>query len=319
MADNNYSLISSTQLAKICGVSQGTVDRALHNRTGINVLTKQKILDAAKKYGYIPNVTDNLLSGHRSQLYGIVLFNLYNDYFSDFIMNFEVLCKKIGYNSVVMFSHNDLKTEIGCLNQLVHLGVDGIILCPVGEGKEYSSYLKSLKTPIVTIGNRVEDIPFVGINDKKAMKEITVNALESSYSSFVYYAPVLKRRGKENIYAQQMRLEGFLSEIKGKNVFYEVVTDENELLETICDSKKKCAVICPSDVYAIRAFSAITGNRIKDTDIYGFDKSNLLLNGKFNIKYIEYDKTLLAEKLYNSLTACDKTLCKYIPFKIISF
>ena len=46
--------ISTTKIAEICGVSQGTVDRALNNRAGINKNTKEKILSVAKEYGYRP-------------------------------------------------------------------------------------------------------------------------------------------------------------------------------------------------------------------------------------------------------------------------
>ena len=35
-----FSKITTTQLARICGVSQGTVDRALNNRGGINPETE---------------------------------------------------------------------------------------------------------------------------------------------------------------------------------------------------------------------------------------------------------------------------------------
>lgn len=34
--------ISTSALSKICGVSQGTVDRTLNNRPGIKLSTKQK-------------------------------------------------------------------------------------------------------------------------------------------------------------------------------------------------------------------------------------------------------------------------------------
>ena len=42
-------IISTTQIAQICGVSQGTVDRALNNRKGISPKTKEKILSVAKE------------------------------------------------------------------------------------------------------------------------------------------------------------------------------------------------------------------------------------------------------------------------------
>ena len=47
----NHLRITTAELAQICGVSQGTVDRALNNRTDINAETKQRIINAAKQYG----------------------------------------------------------------------------------------------------------------------------------------------------------------------------------------------------------------------------------------------------------------------------
>ena len=41
--------ISTAQLARICGVSQGTVDRALNNRNGISDKTKKMIRKAFEK------------------------------------------------------------------------------------------------------------------------------------------------------------------------------------------------------------------------------------------------------------------------------
>ena len=48
-------MISSIGLAKLCELSQGTVDRALHNRPGISAATRQRILDLAKKHEYRPH------------------------------------------------------------------------------------------------------------------------------------------------------------------------------------------------------------------------------------------------------------------------
>ncbi|MBE6611106.1 MAG: LacI family DNA-binding transcriptional regulator, partial [Ruminococcaceae bacterium] len=52
---NQNKRITVKDLARICGVSIGTVDRALNGRARINPETKKKILDAAEEYGYIKN------------------------------------------------------------------------------------------------------------------------------------------------------------------------------------------------------------------------------------------------------------------------
>ena len=75
-----FSKITTTQLARICGVSQGTVDRALHNRGGINPKTRERILEIAKEYDYHPCI--QVEGQSNSMLIGVVLFDLYNEYFS---------------------------------------------------------------------------------------------------------------------------------------------------------------------------------------------------------------------------------------------
>lgn len=66
-------MISSLGLAKLCGLSQGTVDRALHNRPGISPATRQRILDLARKHGYRPHpLARELLTGERTTVGAII-------------------------------------------------------------------------------------------------------------------------------------------------------------------------------------------------------------------------------------------------------
>ncbi len=56
-------MISSLELAALCGVSQGTIDRALHNRPGISASTRARILAMAEQHGYVPNPAARELMG----------------------------------------------------------------------------------------------------------------------------------------------------------------------------------------------------------------------------------------------------------------
>ena len=71
----NHLRITGEELARLCGVSQGTVDRALNDRPGINAATKEKILEIAKKYGWRPAVGNRKEEQHRHTI-GIVAFDL---------------------------------------------------------------------------------------------------------------------------------------------------------------------------------------------------------------------------------------------------
>jgi LacI family transcriptional regulator, galactose operon repressor len=50
------------QIAHLAGVSTGTVDRALHSRSGIRESTRQRVLKIASELGYTPNLAARALS-----------------------------------------------------------------------------------------------------------------------------------------------------------------------------------------------------------------------------------------------------------------
>jgi DNA-binding LacI/PurR family transcriptional regulator len=319
MAKNNYSLISSLQLAKICGVSQGTIDRALNDRPDIKPETKQRVLEAAKKYGYIPNVASPHIVGSRSKLYGIVLFNLYNNYFSQFIMDFDELCQSIGYNSIIMFSHNDLQTEIGCINQLVHLGVDGIVLCSVGQSDEYNRYLSALNLPIVTIGNKVKYLPFVGIDDFRAMRDLVNYEINANPDSdFYYFAPVLERAEQENIYCQTERHRAFKETVEHHKKPYSTITDPEELLSLLKKSKSS-VVICATDHYAIQVSQITRENNIENVKVTGFDNCEILKKLHSNIDSLGFDRKEFVNTIYRCLCEEEPKEFNYIAHNIVSY
>ena len=295
MGENRYAHISSKQLARICGVSQGTVDRALHARDGIRAETRERVLAAARKYGYCPDLPAVEAPTGQSMLYGMVLFDLNNDYFAQLVMDFEAFCRRLGYHSIVMFSHKDQQTEIGCLNQLAHLGVDGIVLCPVGEGAEYRAYLQSLRTPIATVGNHVEGIAHAGVDDEAAMRDMTAHALQNGAKTLLYFAPVFGRAASCNRSGQELRLAGFRAQAAQADVPWQLVSDETALcaaVQGVCAP----AVVCPSDHYAIRARLCLAAR--PDVPVYGFDNSRVLEQARLPIDSVASDSAALIEALH---------------------
>jgi LacI family transcriptional regulator len=61
------------EIAKSLGISIGTVDRALHNRPGINEQTRRRILQRAKALGYRPNLAARFLVSQKQLRIGVNL------------------------------------------------------------------------------------------------------------------------------------------------------------------------------------------------------------------------------------------------------
>lgn len=272
--------ISVRTLAKICGVSDGTVDRAINGRADINEDTKKRILAAAKTYGYRDVAPTN--QSEVSEQIGIIIFDLGNDYFANLITETEQILRDNGYCAAVMMTHYDKKREIECIRNMYNMGVKGIILCSVGSGAEFENYLKLFDIPIVAVGNDTGLLPYVGINDREAMRDMVEEVISEGYKKLVYFSPPLKY---ENAFAQQRRYEGFLDAARGTD--FEVVTDDEKLR---ADYDNLTAVICSTDYYAMRAYF-----KVGSAKVVGFDNLPSIKKFRLNIDSVGYSMKKIAE------------------------
>ena len=158
----NRNGISTTQLAKICGVSQGTVDRALNNRKGINKETKEKVLAVAKEYGY--RHSPQVRGAVRQQLktIGVVLSDLKNENIVSLTDKLQQEALSRGFSTVVMFSSDNIENELKSILALYHMGIAGLIFIPVNNGEDFKKFLWSLDLPVLTLNEQIDSIPFMG-------------------------------------------------------------------------------------------------------------------------------------------------------------
>lgn len=284
-----FSKITTTQLARICGVSQGTVDRALHDRPGISKKTREHILSVAREYDYVPNVRGS--EGENSMLIGVILFDLHNEFFSKLAMSLVSEAKRSGYSLIFQFSEKDLQRERTALEYFDYIGVDGIILFSAGsDSKEYENYLKTITKPLVLIGNRMFSLPYIGIDDRKAMEEITRRlAAEAPEGELIYFAPIL-RKDLHRDNAQNLRLQGFLTAAEDLRRRYRIVTDPRELTPA-------GAIVCPTDYYAVSALKHLGFS--DSVKISGFDNISLLNFVGAPILTVEYSTEKIARECLN--------------------
>ena len=99
------------QIAEKAGVSRGTVDRVLNNRSGVNEETARRVLEIARLLDYKPNKAGKALAAQKNKfLIGIMVFSRKNPYFDAVIRGFEekaeeltfygleILIKRVPYN-----------------------------------------------------------------------------------------------------------------------------------------------------------------------------------------------------------------------------
>ncbi|MBQ8311374.1 MAG: LacI family DNA-binding transcriptional regulator [Clostridia bacterium] len=280
-----FSSMTTTQIARICGVSQGTVDRALHDRPGINPETKERILAVAREYAYVPSVGGKQPTG-KSMLIGVVLYDLYNEFFSKFAMSLTNVFQSVGYSVVFLFSNKELAAERSAVDYFNYIGVDGIVLFSVGsDDAEYLSYLRSVMRPIVAVGNRMDGLTYIGVDDACAMYDLTVR-MPMRDGALQYFAPILKKE-LHSLNAQRLRFEGFRRAAEECGRDWQLVTDESDLDDA-------CAgIICSTDHYVLRVFRQLGFSC--EVPLAGFDHVPMLEHFGRTIFTVEYSTDQIAE------------------------
>ena len=140
------------------------------------------------------------------------------------------------------------------------------------------------------IGNRLFDLPYVGIDDRLAMKELSEQfARTVEHGDILYYAPSLtKKLHTKN--AQLLRLAGFEEAMEVCQKSYRIVTSPEELSDF-------GGIVCATDYYALGALTHL--GYPPDLRIAGFDNLSILHNLRARILTVEYSTDQIAEECLN--------------------
>jgi len=276
--------VTTKDIAAICKVSRGTVDRVLNNRPGVNPKTRETVMGTARELGYRPHQAARSLVIGRTMCIGVMVFDLNNVFFAQLLDAITTRAREAGYFVYITLTNKLPDQEMDCIDHLANGRVDGMIICPVCQGGEYLSYLKGAGVPIVTVMNALEGsgLPHIGINDYQAMYSVAKYSLNKGYTRFAYFSPPLALDGVTNIYCQKQRCLGFLAALEESGIpACHRIFDNWQLGEILryCGEEpvSKSVIICSSDVFALEVMRYMKQRGVKipyDVGVMGFDSIN---------------------------------------------
>jgi len=297
-------------IARICGISEGTVDRAINNRPGINEITRQRVLEVARLLNYRPNRIAQSLATGKTMTIGIICFDLYNNFFSQLIDIIEANAKKNEYFVNLILTHRDINKEIEGIQYLMERNVDGIIIFPVGKGESYVEYLKSIKKPIVTLYNKISDgFAHIGVDDHNAMSDAVKYIKSKGYEKIYFITPPISKQMESglNVYTLKRRLNGYIDGIKKYGLNHEPLVVEGKDFEKICeniDLNKKTAMLCICDTYALDTIKYFRDRNFKvpgDLGVMGYDNIDVLKYVQPQLSTIEYHVEKMGNLVFSTL------------------
>ncbi|MCC3376145.1 LacI family DNA-binding transcriptional regulator [Cohnella sp. REN36] len=320
---------TSQQIAEICGVSRGTVDRALNNRPGINPETKEKILQVAEQLGYRPHFLAQSLVKGSTRSIGAVLFDINNRLFPQLVNAIETRASELGYFLYLTLTNKDPEKEKDCLQHLVDRKVDGVLLLSVNKGEAFERFLGKLGVPVVTFGNLVsDDIPYVWVDDRAAIRDAVRHLAAQGYEEIIYLSPPMALAGKTNLYAVEQRYLGFEEAIaETPGLLTDIVLHKGYLEEIdalLQRGDKKKVILCTSDKYALKVLLHLKQKGIRipqDVGLMGFDNIDTLAYISPALSTIAYSSddvgTRAVDLLIDRIAERDVPMRTTIPHRII--
>ncbi|WP_195572243.1 LacI family DNA-binding transcriptional regulator [Paenibacillus sp. 1001270B_150601_E10] len=321
--------ITSKQIAEQCGVTRGTVDRALNNRPGIKAETRARILKAAEELGYRPDYLGQSLVKGETKTLGMLTFDMHNPIFAQLYHAFEDVARQHGYFVYLALTHKDKHVEQLHIHHLMDRRVDGLALNPINEGEAFVSFLHQTRTPIVTYGNRVSrHIPHVWINDQRAVQEAVQYMAAKGYQHILYVSPPLQYEGTENIDVPKQRYVGLQAALQQLPSMSCTVLREKhyikDLIELLPSLSKKTAILCTSDIFALEILKILKQPYISVPDqigIMGFDNIGMLEYVEPALTTVDYTieeiGRSLAETLIQQIQGVQVNADIVIPHRII--
>lgn len=122
------------EIAEICNISRGTVDRVLNHRGSVKPETAARVEAAAKMLDYRPNKAGLILAAQKKNLkIGVILFQDTNPFFAEVLAGVRAKAAELsGFNCLVSIRQVpfDEARQLEAIRSLEEEGIHGLIISP---------------------------------------------------------------------------------------------------------------------------------------------------------------------------------------------
>ncbi|MBO4463787.1 MAG: LacI family DNA-binding transcriptional regulator [Prevotella sp.] len=265
--------ISQRDIARKLSINVSTVSRALRGLDGVSAELKRQIERLAEEGGYRPNPFAVSLRYDTTHTIGIIVPDVAFSHNAHIVKSIEAEARKAGYMSIITDSNDQSENEKDCVELLVNMHVEGIIICLSQDTIDFSHLerLKQAHIPVVLF-DRVADVGLssVIINDAASARVATDCLIEGGARRIAFLG------GPNQMKQNTDRKHGYLEALRQHNIpirtelvkchrisFNSGLTDTLELLSL---PEPPDAILASHGLLAISALQAIESRGLRIPD-----------------------------------------------------
>lgn len=182
-ANPRRTTLTLRDVSELSGVSEMTVSRVLRNRGDVSAATREKVLEAARRLGYVPNKIAGALASQRVNLVAVIIPSLANMVFPEVLSGISDALEGSGLQPVVGVTDYAADREESVLYEMLSWRPSGVILAGLEHTDPARAMLRAAGIPIVEImdvdGAPVDSV--VGISHARAGREMARAIIAAGY------------------------------------------------------------------------------------------------------------------------------------------
>lgn len=181
----NRRPLTLRDVSEASGVSEMTVSRVLRNRGDVSQATRDRVLEASKELGYVPNKIAGALASQRVNLVAVIIPSLSNMVFPEVMMGINEVLDETPLQPVVGVTNYDPKREEKVLYEMLSWRPSGVIIAGLEHSEAAKAMLKAAGIPVVEIMDTDGDAidACVGISHRRAGRKMAQAILKAGYKN----------------------------------------------------------------------------------------------------------------------------------------
>ncbi|KRS19751.1 LacI family DNA-binding transcriptional regulator [Roseovarius indicus] len=206
MSANDNRPLTLRDVSEASGVSEMTVSRVLRNRGDVSDATRQRVLEAAKELGYVPNKIAGALASQRVNLVAVIIPSMSNMVFPEVMTGISEALEETGLQPVVGVTGYSPEKEEKVLYEMLSWRPSGVIIAGLEHSDASRAMLRASGIPVVEImdvdGTPVDSV--VGISHRRAGRQMAQAILKDGYEHIAFLGTKMAQDHRA-----RKRFEGF--------------------------------------------------------------------------------------------------------------
>jgi len=271
-------------VAKLAGVSVGTVSKYLNKKGNLKEETRKKVEYAINKLQYKPSPVARSMRTGKTNTIAIIAPDITNPFFAEIYNSIRQCAAQNGYVSILYTTSDDPKILKNYLTSTSIKQADGIILCFVDEDEDVAQFMDEIQKsiPIVMLSWNINNTKFncVSIDVFEGAMKATNHLISLGHKRIAYVG------GHDRVSVEKHN--GFIKALKAAALEskpeFEYFGDFN-LQTGFYATRKFCmlpdmptAIFAENDIIAIGCIKYLLQNNIRvpeDVAVIGFDNIKL--------------------------------------------